>query len=456
MPALPFHNQDCDVYCGPACLMMMLQSQSLPPDGTDSSRPDPADIYQVDLMTEVVIARIKAGLVNPNEWQSSPEAMVAAANDRLQLHGSSVRYSIFPARPHPKGDPGPPDQSFEEAIHVSTEETGAPVFVLTRSGEHWILVSKGSRGNKKYGSKFKSCNPDSLGNAEGTRVAHNEVCTVCKARGRNTALTEKGLFDRFTPVAGKSDGYNGQRILLIPARLAAPPPVAPAPPPAAAPAPLEAAPAPPEAAAIPGIEPPDTPAPWPTEPGAEPEKARLQQARDTVEREIADFRDLFEEHGEHFDKARVGTAIRVEHPTAPFPEGSYYLVPIFSGVRVPESEPYFVAQVCGVSGAFLAIDCIREAQPNPDCWIYKLLNEDELESKIAREMKEYIPRTWHSNYRLVWQFCRQSLSPMEPFHELIRDGKPGYMDKHGIVHPTLELPRSTHAQTDPAPLPYAP
>ena len=162
-------------------------------------------------------------------------------------------------------------------------------------------------------------------------------------------------------------------------------------------------------------------------------------ARKVVTRELPGCAGLFEEHQENLQTAVVGEPVFVEHLQRP--QDSYYLVPVFSGFRQPGEEPYFVAQVAADNLKLLSIDSIEALQPDHEAWIYAVLNEDALEEKLKRSLHEYVPMSWASTGRLAWKFCRQSFSPLKPFHVVTQGDSVAYVDIQGDLHTQLDLPR---------------
>ena len=161
--------------------------------------------------------------------------------------------------------------------------------------------------------------------------------------------------------------------------------------------------------------------------------------RDVVTRELPDCAGLFEEHGENLQTAVAGEPVFVEHLQRP--QDSYYLVPLFSGFQQPGVEPYFVAQVAADNLKLLSIDCIEALPPDHEAWIYAVLNEDALEERLKQTLHEYVPKSWASTGRLAWKFCRQSFSPLKPFHVVTQGDSEAYVDIQGNLHTELDLPR---------------
>lgn len=162
-------------------------------------------------------------------------------------------------------------------------------------------------------------------------------------------------------------------------------------------------------------------------------------AREVVTQELTDDAGLYEEYRLNLETAVVGEPVFVEHLQRP--QDSYYIVPVFSGCPQPGEEPYVVAQVAADNLKLLSIDSNEDPQPNHEAWIYSVLNEDALEEKLRRTVPDYVPKSWHSTGRLAWKFCRQSFSPLKPFHVVLQNGNEGYVDIHGNLHTELDLPR---------------
>ena len=198
MPAFPFHKQDCDTHCGPACLMMMLASRNVPLAG----------MYQSNL--KQTVRTIGAG--SNIAWESPPPAVAAVANTHLLgAPRGGITYEEYP-RP---ADAEPDDATFAQAIRDCLDATHAPVFVLTESSGHWILIYD------RIGARFKVRSPGSRRLDCDDQEEHDSTdgkCSKC-GRGRNKVLNEEELFLTFTNIISDDPIYDGRRVLIVPRRI---------------------------------------------------------------------------------------------------------------------------------------------------------------------------------------------------------------------------------------------
>ena len=165
-----------------------------------------ATAFQAHIMNSIVLARQVSGIA----WDSSPEAMVKVANDMLGAPANNAIYEIYPSQP--PGAPAPSLDQYAQKIKKCIETMNAPVFLLTSSGGHWVVVHQVLSG------KFKTLSPTSLGYDRGDTVPHDStVCSECGA-GVTTSYTLAGLGNIFTPVSSADPTYRNQRIMLIPRR----------------------------------------------------------------------------------------------------------------------------------------------------------------------------------------------------------------------------------------------
>lgn len=206
--AFPAHHQDCDIYCGPACVMMMLQHAGVPVNG----------LYQSTLMSSIAVchSQLSTTGVEPvsfGDIASPPMALALAASKELALSPRpNLSYEIYP----PQSDPPPPTLTDDEVllqIRSSLDDAAAPVFLLSQGGGHWILVCG------RVGTGFRVRWPDNLGYAQGNQIPHQPgPCPLCKAlhSSQKKIMTETGLLRIFPPVDRDVGNYKDQRLMLVP------------------------------------------------------------------------------------------------------------------------------------------------------------------------------------------------------------------------------------------------
>ncbi len=205
----PYHFQDSRDFCGPACMMMLLESQRVPVN----------TIYQSALWGEL------AGFqtVTRRAFATAPEAFAGAVSRRLA--GSGVGYAIYP--PQPQNSPPPVPMSAGSIIteiknRLSTFKDH-PVLALIEGGKHWVIIYKCD------GNDFLICSPQWKETLSEANQAHNSPpCLPCSG-GPETVMSLTGLREVLSPVSTSRAPtiYNHQRIIVVPdsaAALPAPPP----------------------------------------------------------------------------------------------------------------------------------------------------------------------------------------------------------------------------------------
>ena len=106
--AFPSHHQDCEIYCGPACVMMMLRHAGVSLNG----------LYQSNLMSRVAVCHSELSaygveIVSFGDIASPPMALACAASKELALSPRpNLRYEIYP----PQSGPPPPPLTDVEAL----------------------------------------------------------------------------------------------------------------------------------------------------------------------------------------------------------------------------------------------------------------------------------------------------------------------------------------------------
>jgi hypothetical protein len=432
MPEFPYHNQGNPHACGAACLMMMLESRGVPLESMRQSR----------LMSELDAAAIVAN----DSYDSSPEAVVAVANQKLASHANprlpAIHYEIWPEWIAPRNPASRSAASDDECIAAIQAglRTGAPVFLLANGGQHWILVY---RFRSQYFVRWPVPGPLPAWNG-----IHNQPeCSVC-ADGYDERHDREALLGFLNGVLRRYSlppGYKGQRILLVPrrtrtSRLSRDSRPDPAPPEmddrsGLARDRMMAEPASEDLtmAGAAGADEPRPPVLPPTE----------ESARTYVQSQLSRFEKAFDRDGFLLANATAGPAVRVSYLPVDAGEahsgpGDYFLVPVFASGA---NEPHFLARMGATDGA-LSLSASRSKDPGKTPWVFA-------DPKSPRQ----IPPGWISNQRLVWQPCQQSLTPLQPFLEVRRasDGATGYLDLNGEVH--LELTRANAGKFKPAPPP---
>lgn len=206
----PSHHQDCSFYCGPACLMMMLQHAGVSPNG----------LFQSDLMSAVATSHSELCLngledVSFGDIASPPMALALAASNKLDLSPRpNLSYRIHPPQTEPLPPPLTDDQVLKQ-IRASLTADPAPVFLLSQGGGHWILVCD------LYGNKFRVRWPDNLGYEadDPIQIPHQPgTCLLCKNlhSAQKKTMTEEGLLRVFPPVDRDVGNYRTQRLMLLP------------------------------------------------------------------------------------------------------------------------------------------------------------------------------------------------------------------------------------------------
>ena len=199
-PRFPYHFQDDPEYCGPACLMMLLESRGLP-----VSAPP---LYPSDLWRELGAVPD----VSCRAFASSPGAMAAVATARLE--GTGLAYEVYPPQT-------PEVQVFDDDAMlraISSRLSIGPVLVMTRSGGHWVVVFGEEQGG------YFVCSPDwHQGHRVQEQPHHEGICPACTG-GTGTLYTRESLLQTFTPVFTRTPTtYTGRRLIVAP-RLVPPPP----------------------------------------------------------------------------------------------------------------------------------------------------------------------------------------------------------------------------------------
>ena len=403
----PYHYQDRRDFCGPACLMMV-EEKLLSDAGVVTPL---TGLYQSSLMGVLDAAR---GNIPRNAFATAPIALAVIATARLNVPPTGVRYEEYPLNLASQVAVAADDCLSEIRNRITA--TGAPVFVLIYSGGHWAVV------HDYLGDDFMVCSPEWKKTLQEVQQVHAQPCPAC-AGGRETVFTSAGLrraIGRVSP-SYPATIYTSKRVLVAPVRDGLPPFF----PPPVIPASTTAMPPPPVSTNVPGA-------------GLERKPAISEAAAKQALKggALNAYASLFQQHAEIPDTAQIGDPIFVRHLEEP--DEDYYLVPIFTN-SLP--EPWFVAQVAADTGELLRLDCIREQQPDLDSWIYAVLNEEQ-NRKLSVLLKPYLETGWISSGKLVWKYCRHSLSPLLPFHLIQKDGVPGYMDVQGNVH--TSLPQATY------------
>lgn len=197
-PRFPCHFQDGPEYCGPACLMMLLESRGLP-----VSTPP---LYQSDLWRELGAVPD----VSCRAFASPPGAMAAVATARLA--GTGLAYEVYPPQ-----TPEPPvldDQAILSVI--AARLVIGPVLVMTRSGGHWMVIFSEEAGG------YFGCSPEwHQGHRLHEQPHHEGICPACIG-GTGTHYTREALLQTFTPVFTRTPtSYSGQRLIVAPRLVAA-------------------------------------------------------------------------------------------------------------------------------------------------------------------------------------------------------------------------------------------
>ena len=432
MPEFPFHFQDSKDFCGPTCLVMMLQSQM-------ESRNLPFDFPRQSTLLNLIKSKCQTDC---SYFISSPEGLEAVANDQLQLRGATdLTYSIYP--PQIAGG-GAPD--FAAEIRACLDHTGAPVFALIESGGHWVLLYGRAEGffNVRWPTPF-SDSDDAL------RV-HDSGCTLCPETA-DGVMSESAFLSYLLPVLNATAGrWISQTVLLTPRTAAfggAPPG------PAAVPAgpaqstpptpPMEAPPEESAAEGTAGAEGAPAQAQAETIPQA-PEVQRApaaplppDEALNLVRIHLPKFGRLFKHHSGRLPDAVIGPPILVEHIDSP--ERAYYIVPVIPKGGVPgKARPIILAQVSAYGRQELEraeAATAKGSDFSSPLWVFGLMAADLLKDKLAISIEKSDGRQLTPTGRLVWKSCSESPSPFQPFHELTDGENILWMDVFGSVHKTL-------------------
>jgi hypothetical protein len=202
MPLFPYHYQDCEEDCGPACLLMMLESRGIPPNHW----------LQSTLLSLAQTVCDPSGHSGCSYLASPPNGLASAANAALSIYpAQSLQYEVFPVQTPP--NPPPSDQEIVERIIRSLDEEGAPVFLLVDSGRHWIAV----HGWRKIDDvRFFDFRSPYQGLSCSYLRLHDTGCIWC-GNPDVEVLPENGLLARLTPVThGGTGTWGGQRVIVAP------------------------------------------------------------------------------------------------------------------------------------------------------------------------------------------------------------------------------------------------
>ncbi len=194
----PYHFQDAPEYCGPACLMMLLESRGLPVAAPP--------LYQSDLWRELGAVPD----VSCRAFASSPGAMAAVATARLA--GTGLAYEVYPPQ-----TPEPQVLDDHAVLSViSARLVIGPVLVMTRSGGHWVVVF-----GEEDGGCFVCCPEWHQGHRVQEQPHQEGICPACIG-GTGTLYTREALLQTFTPVfTREATSYSGQRLIVAPWLVAA-------------------------------------------------------------------------------------------------------------------------------------------------------------------------------------------------------------------------------------------